>query len=126
MATATVLVKDRVLTNIGSISAINSALTFGIPDMTQPGRGNLWIQASSAGSAAVSTPTWVLEASLDQGVSWFVVAATTSTLTGLMTGDTAAIFAASYNVSGLGGCLFHFGLTAGTGITALTIWAGIS
>lgn len=123
---ATVLVKDRVLTNIGQVAVVNTPLTFGIPDMTSPTRGNLWIQASSAGGAAVSTPTWVLEASLDQGVSWFVVAPTAATLSGLLTGDTAAIFAASYNVSGLGGCLLHFGLSAGTGITALTIWAGIS
>jgi hypothetical protein len=117
------LVKNRILTKVGTISATNTPLTFSLPDMTFSSNGLLYIQASGG---AITTPTWMLEASLDQGVSWFVVTATAFTATGLITGDTAATYAASYNVSGLGNALFHFGLTAGTGITAMTIYCNLA
>lgn len=120
---ATTIIKSRFISTLGTIAAINTALSFGVGDMTGASNGILWIQASGG---AVSTPTWLLSASLDQGVSWFVVAGTSATLTGLATGDAAALFASSYNVSGLSGALFHFALTAGTGITAPTIFANIS
>ena len=119
----TILVKNRILTKVGSISALNTPLSFGCPDMTFSSNGLLYIQASGG---AVTTPTFVLEASLDQGVSWFVVTAIAFTATGLITGDTAATYAASYNVSGLGNALFHFGLSSGSGIAAMTIYANAS
>jgi hypothetical protein len=119
----TVIVKSRAIANLGTISALNTPLTFGCGDMTFASNGILNIQASGG---AVTTPTWVLAASLDQGTSWFVVSGTAATLTGLATGDTGAIYAGSYNVSGLSGALFHFALTAGTAYSAMTIYANIS
>ena len=118
----TVLVPLRVPTNLGTIAAISAPLQFGIPQTSQLFRGLLTIVGSGG---AVTTPTWVLEGSIDNGVTWFVVPAQTTlplALTGQMTGDTAPLFANQYNVSGLGGALFHYGLSAGTGITATTVW----
>lgn len=121
---ATTIIKSRFIASLGQLSAINTPLSFGVGDATYIANGILYIQASGG---AVTTPTWILEASLDQGVTWFVVpSATTPTLTGLLTGDTAALFAATYNVSGLSGAIFHFGLSAGSAITATTILANIS
>lgn len=120
---ATTIIKSRFIANLGTIAAINTPLSFGVGDMTGASNGILWIQASGG---AVTTPTWVLEASLDQGVSWFVVTGTAATVTGLSSGDTAALFASSFNVSGLSGAIFHLALTAGTAITPPTIFANIS
>jgi hypothetical protein len=120
---ATTIIKSRFIANLGTIAAINTPLSFGVGDMTGASNGILWIQASGG---AVTTPTWVLSASLDQGVSWFVITGIAATLTGLATGDTASLFASSYNVSGLSGALFHVALTAGTAITPITVLANIS
>ena len=119
---ATFVVKDRVAQNVGSISALNTPVVFGLPDMSQTYRGQVTIVGNGG---AVTGPTWVLEGSIDNGATWFVVPAQTTlplALTGQMTGDTAPLFANQYNVSGLGGALFHYGLSAGTGITATTVW----
>ena len=119
---ATFVVKDRVAQNVGSISALNAPVVFGLPDMSQTYRGQVTIVGNGG---AVTGPTWVLEGSIDNGATWFVVPAQTTlplALTGQMTGDTAPLFANQYNVSGLGGALFHYGLSAGTGITATTVW----
>jgi hypothetical protein len=119
---ATFVVKDRVAQNVGSISALNTPVVFGLPDMSQTYRG----QVTIVGKGGTATgPTWVLEGSIDNGATWFVVPAQTTlplALTGQMTGDTAPLFALQYNVSGLGGALFHFGLSAGTSLTATTVW----
>lgn len=119
---ATFVVKDRVAQNVGSISALNTPVVFGLPDTSQTYRG----QVTIVGNGGTATgPTWVLEGSIDNGATWFVVPAQTTlplALTGQMTGDTAPLFALQYNVSGLGGALFHYGLSAGTGITATTVW----
>ena len=119
---ATFVVKDRVAQNVGSISALNTPVVFGLPDTSQTYRGQVTIVGNGG---AVTGPTWVLEGSIDNGATWFVVPAQTTlplALTGQMTGDTAPLFANQYNVSGLGGALFHYGLSAGTGITATTVW----
>ena len=119
---ATFVVKDRVAQNVGSISTLNAPVVFGLPDMSQTYRGQVTIVGNGG---AVTGPTWVLEGSIDNGATWFVIPAQTTlplALTGQMTGDTAPLFANQYNVSGLGGALFHFGLSAGTGITATTVW----
>lgn len=119
----TILVPLRTPTSLGTISATNAPLQFGLPQTTQLYRG--WLTIVAAGGA-VTGPTWVLEASLDQGATWFAIPANTTqpiVLTGLTSGDTAALSATQYNVSGLSGALFKFGLTAGTGITATTVYA---
>jgi len=127
------LLKTRIPKLLGSISALNAPLQFGIPDVTNVFRGQLIIVASAAG--AVTGPTWVLEGSIDQGLSWLLISpsivltASTPTyglpyaLTGQFTGDAAPIYAARYDVSGLSGSTLKFGLSAGTGITALPIYA---
>ena len=119
----TVLVPIRVPTSLGTIAAISAPLQFGLPQTSQLFRGLLTIVGSGG---AVTTPTWVLEASLDQGNTWFAIPANTTqpiVLTGLISGDTAALVANQYNVSGLSTALFKFGATAGTAWTATTVYA---
>ena len=121
---ATSVLKSRVAVNLGTMAAINAPLAFGLGDTTQTYRGFLTISGSGG---AVTSPTWILEASLDQGTTWFAIPANTTqpaVVTGtFLTGDTAALFVNQYNVSGLAGALFHFGATAGTAWTATTIYA---
>ena len=119
---ATSVLKSRVAVKLGSLSAINTSVAFGLGDTTQTYEGTLFIVASGG---AVTTPTWVLEASLDQGTTWFILPATSTSLalTGLLSGDTAALFAGQYTVSGLSGALFKFGATAGSAWTATNIYA---
>ena len=119
---ATFVVKDRVAQNVGSISTLNAPVVFGLPDMSQTYRGQVTIVGNGG---AVTGPTWVLEGSIDNGATWFVIPAQTTlplALTGQMTGDAAPLFAIQYNVSGLGGALFHFGATAGTAWTATNVY----
>jgi len=120
---ATSVIKSRVAQNIGSISAINTPLPFGLADTSQTYTGRVTITGGSTG--AVTGPTYVLEGSIDNGLTWFLIPANSTqpiTISGQLTGDTAPLFANQYNVSGLGGALFHFGLSAGTGITAIPVW----
>src|ERR1700678_4774775 len=90
----TSIIKTRVADNLGMIAAINAPLQFGLGDISQTYRG--WLTLIGSGGA-VSTPTWILEGSLDQGASWFVIPANTTqpiVITGtLLTGTTAALFA---------------------------------
>ena len=119
----TVLVPLRVPTSLGTIAAISAPLQFGLPQVSDWFRGFLTIVGSGG---AVSGPTWVLEGSLDQGVTWFAIPANTTqpiVLTGLISGDTAPLVANQYNVSGLSTALFKFGATAGTAWTATTVYA---
>lgn len=120
---ATTILKSRYTANLGTIAAISAPLTFGLGDQTGTYRGLLTIQASGG---AVTGPTWVLEGTLDQGTTWFAIPANATApivLTGLQSGDSAALFAAQYNVSGLSGALFKFLATAGTAWTVTTIYA---
>lgn len=119
---STVVIPTRIPTKIGTIAAISAPLQFGLPEQSEKYRG--WLTVFGSGGA-VSTPTWVLQGSLDQGATWFAIPANTTqpiVLTGLTSGDTAALFANQYNVSGLAGGLFKFGATAGTGWTATTVY----
>jgi hypothetical protein len=123
MALSTTIVKCRVAVNLGTIAAVTAPVQFGLGDMSQTYRGQLTIVASGG---AVASPTWVLEGSLDQGSTWFVIPPQTTlpiALTGQLSGDTAPLAAYQYNVSGLSGCLFKFGATAGTAWTQTTIYA---
>jgi hypothetical protein len=119
---ATFVVKDRVAQNVGTVSALNTPVVFGLPDMSQTYTGLVTVVGNGG---AATGPTWVLEGSIDGGSTWFVIPAQSTlpiAITGQMTGDTAPLFANQYNVAGLGGALFHFGLSAGTGLTATTVW----
>lgn len=117
------LVKTRIATNLGSLTASSGAgsvLQFGCPDISSMYRGKLNI---SCAAGAVTGPTWLLECSIDNGLTWFVLTATTYTISGQVSGDAAPLYAASYDISGLAGATFKFALTAGTGITATSVWA---
>jgi hypothetical protein len=68
--------------------------------------------------------TAVLECSIDQGVSWFSIPPTSTFYgTTVFTGDTAAIVANRYDVSGLCGSQMHYGFTAATGLTSCPVYA---
>lgn len=106
---------------LGTLVAANTAVAFTIPEPTYWNQGVLIIQTSgTAGTTAT------LEGSIDGGNTFFVIPASTTptlSLTGQLTGDAAATFAAAYTISGMGsGCLFKFGF-AGAGVPTATVFA---
>jgi hypothetical protein len=106
--------------NLGSLIALNAPVQFGIPE-TDAGRGQLNISAYQVGLSVV---TALLEASIDQGVSWFSIPATANYYgTTTFTSDTATIVGNRYDVSGLCGSQMRFGFTAATGLTSCPIYA---
>lgn len=114
---ATKLARGRP-TKLGTLTGLNVGVVFSVGSVGEFSAKKLSIQVPTG-----TVTTAALEVSLDGGATWVVLpAAQTLTLTGQITGDTAAVFGATYDVSGLGGALFHFGVTAGT-ITASDVWA---
>jgi len=104
---------------LGTLVAANTAVAFAISTPTFEHQGTLIIQVSgTAGTTAT------LEGSIDGGATFFVIPAlTTFAVSGQLTGDTAAIQAFSYTVSGMGGdMLFKFGY-AGAGTPTAVVWA---
>src|SRR5260370_41759428 len=105
-------------TQLGTITTANDAVSFTFSEPSGMNQGFLVIQTRGG-----TTPVCVLEFSLDGGTSWEGFTATPaaaitgiyfpySTAAGALLSDTAATFAAQYNVGGLGsGALFRFGLT---------------
>ena len=115
-----ILIRPRLPVLLGNIVAVNAPVQFGIPE-TNAGNGQLCISAYQSGLSAV---TALLEASIDQGISWFSVPATASFYgTSTLTGDTAVTLAASFDVNGLAGSQMRFGFTAATGLTGCPIYA---
>jgi hypothetical protein len=106
-------------TKLGTLILANTAVAFNVPEFTRDYQGILVIQTTGAQG---TTPT--LEASLDGAATWFLVPIkTTFAITGQLTGDTAATFAAAYDVSGMGaGAQFKFGY-AGAGVPIAVVWA---
>jgi hypothetical protein len=106
---------------LGTLVAANTAVQFAIPEPTRDNQGVLVIQTTGAQGT-----TATLEGSIDGGVTFFVIppsATPTLAITGQLTGDTAATFAACYQVSGMGsGCTFKFGY-AGAGVPTAVVWA---
>jgi hypothetical protein len=118
--TQIILIRPRIPVLLGSIVALNAPVQFGIPETTA-GRGQLKISAYQSGLSAV---TALLEASIDQGVSWFSIPATATYYgTTTFTGDTAVILTNHYDVSGLCGSQMRFGFTAATGLTSCPAYA---
>lgn len=112
-------------TKLGVLTAIlTQNVQFNIPEPTRDNQGFLIVQ----GSGTITTPTAILEGSLDGGATWFSLTSSTNIvlgLTPLLTGDTATGSADAFQVNGMGaGCLFRFGYTAGT-ITSpsIIVWA---
>jgi|HubBroStandDraft_6_1064221.scaffolds.fasta_scaffold1785609_2 hypothetical protein len=115
-----VLLRPRIPVLIGSLIALNSPVQFGVCESLTP-RGQLSISAYQSGLSAV---TALLECSIDQGVSWFSIPATSTFYgTTTLTGDTAAIVASRYDVSGLCGSQMRWGFTAATGLTSCPVYA---
>ena len=115
-----ILLRPRIPVLLGALIALNAPVQFGVCESLTP-RGQLSISAYQSGLSAV---TAVLECSIDQGVSWFSVPSTSTFYgTTVFTGDTAAIVASRYDVSGLSGSQMRFGFTAATGLTSCPIYA---
>jgi hypothetical protein len=118
--TQIILLRPRVPVLVGALIALNAPVQFGVCESLTP-RGQLTLTAYQAGLSAV---TAVLEASIDQGISWFSIPATSTFYgTTTLTGDTAAIVANRYDVSGLCGSQMRFGFTAATGLTSCPVYA---
>lgn len=119
--TQIILLRPRIPVLLGSLVALNAPVQFGIPETGTAGRGQLNISAYQSGLSAV---TALLEASIDQGVSWFSIPATANYYgSTVFTGDTATIVGNRYDVSGLCGSQMRFGFTAATGLTSCPVYA---
>jgi hypothetical protein len=111
--------------NLGTIVAAGDAVAFTVPEPSRDHQGYLVIQLSGG-----TTPTPVLEGSLDDGATWFTFPTVATTgiffpyaITGQVGGDAAATFAGQYNVSGHGaGTRFRLGRTDANGGNAV-VWA---
>lgn len=104
--------------NLGTIVSANDAVAFTIPEPTRDNHGTMCIEMVGG-----TTPTGLLEASLDGGTTWFVVTLPTVITTAAF-GDTATTGTFyPINIAGLGsGALFRFGRSdANGGNTA--VWA---
>lgn len=109
--------------NLGQVTAVTQVVAFTVMTPNAAPNGNDLLTLVSTG--AITAGAIVLEASLDQGTTWFGVPAgsqaagfTTTTLNS----DTAVSAAGSFNISGLQGALFRAGVT-GTITTNPNIWA---
>lgn len=125
---STVLPKTRVIQNLGQISTSGagtstSYVTFGIPDISGVFRGRLTLTAAGGG---VSGATWGLSCSIDNGNTWFTIDPDTANSIsggGGAGGGTSVTYVSQYDISGLAGSLFTFGLVYGTVSNPMTIWA---
>jgi hypothetical protein len=120
--------------NLGTLSANNQAVQFLVSNLRDAPNGTdaLTIQVNPTGTLAGGT--FILEGSIDGGLSWFTVVVSSATAGGnnstAITGitapapvDTAAIFAGTWNITGLSGAtLFRFGLSAFTSGSG-AVWA---
>lgn len=118
--------------NLGTLGAANNAVTFTISNLRDAPNGTDALSITVNPTGSLVGGTFVLEGSIDGGLSWFVVTASaasagannsTAIISQTGTADTAAIFAATYNVTGLSGAtLFRFGTTAFTSGSG-AVWA---
>jgi len=118
--------------NLGTLGANNQAVQFLVSNLRDAPNGTdaLSIQVNPTGTLAGGT--FVLEGSFDGGLSWFSILASansagannsTAIISQTGAADTAAIFAATYNITGISGAtLFRFGLTAFTSGSG-AVWA---
>ncbi|SRR5579871_4781777 len=106
--------------NLGVIVAANDAVQFSIPSDTFLSQGFMCIQMVGG-----TTPTGLLNASLDGGTTWFTVTLPT-VITTAGFGDTATTGTFSpINIGGLGGATFRFGRSdAGGGNTNVWVLVG--
>ncbi len=117
-------------TNLGTIAVSGDVVSFTISEPTRDSNGWMVIQVG-VGTVSLGAGAFVLEASIDQGASWFTYPTTSTselvqvfTLTGQPGSDAAAIFAAKYAIAGFGsGALFKFGFSASPTSGSCPVWA---
>jgi hypothetical protein len=115
--------------NLGTIAVAGDVVAFTVPEPSRDHQGNLVIQVGAG--VTLGAGTFALEVSLDAGASWFTFPTTNTTgvaflyaLAGQPGSDTAAIFAAQYNVSGFGaGAQFRFGFVTAPTSGSSPVWA---
>jgi hypothetical protein len=118
------LLKTRTPVKIGTITANNTPVQFGVAE-TASYRGQLIIVVPSGATIVTAQ----LSASIDGGLfggsgnSWFQISPATTFTAGGFTGDNSVVFGARYDVSGMSGGVFAFGFTASTGLTSCSVWA---
>src|SRR5271156_256323 len=107
--------------NLGTIGANGQVVSFTVPEPTRDNQGVVTVQVNATGALI---GTLALEVSIDGGLSWSIVPPLqTLALTGQPGGDTAATFAATYTIAGMGsGAIFKFGLSAYTSGSG-SVWA---
>ena len=123
-------VNSRSGQNIGTITTSGSRLTtssvtFGLPGTTQTYLGLLTL-TTTGGTA--SGAGWSLACSIDGGNTWFTILGVDPSVSPVdggsgASGGTSVSYVSQYNVAGLGGALFNFGLTAGTVTGTINVWA---
>lgn len=140
---ATVNIASRTSTLLGTIStssvgASTSYVTFGSLGASGTYMGTLTLIAGGGGSVAQGV--WVLAASLDQGATWFTLDPTNPdtpqfssdplllpsggiTTGPVPSGGPSVSNISQYNISGLSGALFQYGLIGGTVASPMTIYA---
>jgi hypothetical protein len=115
--TQIIILRPRIPVLLGSLIALNTPVQSGVCESLTP-RGQFTLSAYQAGLSSV---TALLECSIDQGVSWSSIPATSTFYgTTVLTGDTAAIVANRYDVSGLFGSQMRWGFTAADWIDELS------
>src|SRR5262245_7630283 len=99
--------------NLGTIAVNGDVVACTVPEPRRDHQGVMVIQVGP-GLTGVTGTSFALEVSIDGAGSWALVPiATTLAITGQPGSDTAAVFSATYNVSGMGaGAQFRFGLVA--------------
>ena len=116
--------------NLGTLTAANQAVQFAVSNLGAAPNGTDALSISVGGN--LSGGTFILEGSIDGGSTWFLITASAasagsnnSTAIISQTGgaDTAPVFAATYNITGLSGpTAFRFGTTAFTSGSS-PVWA---
>lgn len=106
---------------IGTLTAINQAVQWSVPEPSRDHQGFMVIQVPTG---ATGTVTAILEVSLDGGVTWAGWPVGTQGTTGSspLSGDTQASFTANYQIQGMAGAAFRFGFSGATTVTSADVY----
>lgn len=112
--------------NLGTITSLLTPVQFKISGgQITAGQGQLSINVTSG---SITNPAWVLEASVDGGISWHSVPCTQRTTSNVIGSEQIPIYAAQCSLTGLmgeTGTNFRFGPYQGYGISSLVVWGAI-
>jgi hypothetical protein len=118
---------------VGSITGVGQAVQFsargGAAFGSASGSFNYLGRLQIIANGQVSNPTWVLECSQDGGSTWFQIPAVTLPSLSPQLQDVPSGVSLIYDISGLGGAQFRFGLavtmtTTVTGTVSVSVMAG--